>query len=101
MTPGGGSPQYKGSPMTDQLTPKDIRRWRKEEARMSQPEFAGMLGLSVPTIARWEGGEGENIPKWAALARDGWRTRQRPQSDGHQLTEEDVRRIVREEISAS
>ena len=37
---------------TDQLRPEDLRHWRKEEARMSQPEFAKLSGLSVPTIAR-------------------------------------------------
>jgi len=56
--------------MNDQLTPDDVRAWRKA-AGLNQLEFAALLGLSRPTIARIEGGS-LRAPKWMALAKIGW-----------------------------
>lgn len=83
--------------MADQLTSDELRAWRAE-AKMSQPEFAAMLGLSRATIARMEIAQ-TVVPKWMALARDGWRARQKaPVVEFRQLTDDDVRRIAREEV---
>jgi transcriptional regulator with XRE-family HTH domain len=48
------------------MTPKDLKKWRRENG-YSQSQLAGILGVAVQTVSRWENAA-RDIPSFLPLA---------------------------------
>ena len=76
--------------MASDFRASDVAAWRRETG-LCQDDFARLLGISRPTVARWEGG-GRSVPAWVGLAYAGWRSRQQAESST-------LRDLIRAEIT--